>query len=372
MIIKKKIIFSIHGLCTGGAEKFLVSLVNKLDYTQFDCTIISYSKNNPLANELNKEVKLKIFSRNSKFDLMPLFKTREFIKTWKPDLFFCLGFFSFFLVHISDLFSSQKRSRIISYHTTIHRNRKDHLMMKLFSKFIRNTDKIVTVCNNQTDYTAQKYIINRRFFTAIYNGVDTNYWRMPKTVDETSLVRTRYGIPIDAKVIVKTAAFRPEKNHKAAVDAFNLLNKNGYNNLFLLFVGDGTLKGEVQDYTNTLNLSDKIIFVGNQIDVRPYYWASDIFTLTSNGVETFSIAALEALSCGLPCVLTDIGGANEMIQEGVNGYLTGTKFENISEQWKKTLSVSFIKEDISLNIKNKLSLELMVEKYKNLLNHSLN
>jgi glycosyltransferase involved in cell wall biosynthesis len=366
MIIKKKIIFSVHGLGTGGAEKFLVSLVNKLDDSQFDCTIISYSKNNPLANELNKEVKLKIFSRNSKFDLWPLLETRKYIKIYKPNLFFCLGFFSFFLIHISDLFNSRKTSRIISYHTTIHRNRKDHLLMKLFSKFIRNTDKIITVCNNQIDYTAEKYKIKLRFFTTIYNGVDTNYWRMPKTVDETTLVRTQYSIPKDAKVIIKTAAFRPEKNHKAAVDAFNIMNKNGLNNLFLLFVGDGVLKSEVQDYVNALNLSHKIIFVGNQIDVRPFYWASDIFTLTSKA-ETFSIAALEALSCGLPCVLTDIGGANEMIQEGVKGYLTSTNSDNIAKQWNKTLTTFFDKRNISLSMKNKFSLDLMIINYEKLL-----
>jgi glycosyltransferase involved in cell wall biosynthesis len=366
-IIKKKIIFSIHGLSTGGAEKFLVSLVNKLDYSQFDCMIISYSKNNPLACELNKEVKLKIFSRNSKFDLKPFLETREYIKVYEPDLFFCVGFFSFALIHISSIFNSPKIPRIISYHTTIHRNRKDHLMMKLFSKFIRNTDKIVTVCNNQIDYTTQEYKIKPSFFTAIYNGVDTNHWRLPKTVEEASLIRDQFKIPHDAKVIIKTAAFRPEKNHKAAVDAFSLLNKKGLSNVFLLFVGDGILKSEVQDYVDKLNLSDKIIFVGNQIDVRPFYWASDFFTLTSNGVETFSIAALEALSCGLPCVLTDIGGANEMIQEGVNGYLTSTNSENIAEQWNKTLTTFFDKGSISLGVKRKFNLDLMIKNYEELL-----
>lgn len=367
MIIKKKIIFSIHGLCTGGAEKFLVSLINNLDYSKFDCTVISYSKSNPLAIELNKEVELKIFSRNSIFDLRPLFETRKHFERSNPDLVFCIGFFSFFLIHISTLFSFRKLDRIISYHTTIHRNKKDHFMMKLYSKFIKKEDKIVTVCNNQIDYTVKHYNINRNFFTTVYNGVDTNYWRLPNSLDESSLIRNQFGIPHEAKVIIKVAGFRLEKNHKAAVDALNLLNEGGLKNVFLLFVGDGILKEEIRDYVNILNLSDKIIFVGNQIDVRPYYWASDIFTLTSYGVETFSIAALEALSCGLPCVLTEIGGANEMIEEGTNGYLTSTNIENIAEQWDKTLSSFFDKGTISLGVKNKFSLDLMLKSYEEIL-----
>ena len=368
MIKKRKIIFSTPSLCIGGAEKFLVSLVNKLDYSKFDCIIISYSKNTPLATKLNKEVELKIFPRNYKFDLKPLNKTRKFIKIWNPDLFFCLGFFSFFIIHISTLLSFNKKRRIISYHTTIHRNRKNHLLMKFYSILIRKTDKIISVCKNQINYTTNQYKIDSSYFSTIYNGVDTNYWRLPNSVDEPLLVRNQYGIPPDAKIIIKTAAFRPEKNHKAAVDAFNRLYENGRNNVFLLLVGDGDLKPAIEDYVTTLNLNKRIIFAGNQDNVQPFYWASDIFTLTSKGVETFSIAALEALNCGLPCVLTDIGGANEMIENGVNGYLSKTNFEDICEQWSNALLANFDKKNISLATKRKFSLDRMINQYEQLLN----
>ena len=368
MINKRKILFSTSSLCIGGAEKFLVSLVNKLDYSKFECIIISYSENNPLATKLNKEVELKVFPRNYKFDLKPLIITRQFIKTQNPDLLFCLGFFSFFLTHISTLLSFKKKRRIISYHTTIHRNKKDRLLMKFYSRLMRNTDKIISVCNNQINYTTKKYKINPSYFTTIYNGVDTNYWRLPNSVDESLLIRNQYGIPPDAKVIIQTAAFRPEKNHKAAIDAFNRLYENGMKDVFLLLVGDGDLKSTIEDYVTTLNLNKRIIFTGNQDNVQPFYWASDIFTLTSKGVETFSIAALEALNCGLPCVLTDIGGANEMIENGVNGYLSKTNFEDISEQWNNALLANFDKKNISLATKRKFSLDVMITNYEKLLN----
>jgi glycosyltransferase involved in cell wall biosynthesis len=369
MTNKKKIIFSIHGLSIGGAEKFLISLVNNLDHSIFDCTIISYSINNPMYIELSKEVKFLIFSRKFKFDIIPIFETRNYIKKSKPDLIFCIGFFSFFLMHISSLFNLQTINRIISYHTTIHRNLKDHLMMKFYSKFIKKTDKIVSVCNNQFEYTASRYNINRLLFTTIYNGVDTNYWRLPNNIEKRSFIRDQYKIPSDAKVFIKVACFRTEKNHKAAVDAFYILNKSGLQNCYLIFVGDGILKKIIQNYVHKLNLSNKVLFAGHQSDVRPYYWASNFFTLTSKKTETFSISALEALSCGLPCVLTDIGGANEIIDEGSNGYLSNINHENIAEQWNKILYDSFDKEAISLNIKNNFSLDLMVKKYKILLNN---
>jgi len=112
-------------------------------------------------------------------------------------------------------------------------------------------------------------------------------------------------------------------------------------------------------------LTEKVIFVGNQRDVRPFYWASDIFTLTSNAVETFSISALEALCCGLPCVLTNIGGANEMIDEGENGYLSNLKPKDICEKWEKALSQNFNKKTISINASEKFNIDLMIERYSN-------
>jgi glycosyltransferase involved in cell wall biosynthesis len=367
-MIKKKILFITHSLHTGGAEKFLISLVNKLDYSAFECSIISYSENNSLAIYLNKEVTLIAFPRKSKYDLRPIINTRQYSKIFKPDIYFCIGFFTFFLIHLSNLFCFKKIRRIISYHTTIHRDKKNHLLMFFYSMFLKKKDQIITVCKNQTDYTIKKYGIKRDFFTTIHNGVDANFWRPANTIEQTNAIRTKYGIPTYAKVIIQTAAFRPEKNHQAAIDAFNVLYKEGYCNLYLLFVGEGILKNKMEDYVTELNLNKKIIFVGNQENVLPFYWASNYFSLTSKEVETFSIAALEALNCGLPIVLTNIGGANEMIKNGVNGFLTKTNFEDIALHWKKVLRTDFNNKSISTNVKNKFSLDSMINKYSQLLN----
>jgi glycosyltransferase involved in cell wall biosynthesis len=62
-------------------------------------------------------------------------------------------------------------------------------------------------------------------------------------------------------------------------------------------------------------------FVGALDDVRPVLAALDVFVLPSIAVESFSNAALEAMSMGRPVILSDIGGAREMISEGVEGYV---------------------------------------------------
>ena len=181
------------------------------------------------------------------------------------------------------------------------------------------------------------------------------------------LIRSQFGVPEDAIVIIKTAVFRPEKNHRGSLEALRLLIQKGFDNVYLLFVGDGPLKNEIKLFSKVFNLSEKVIFAGHQIDVRPFYWASDIFTLTSNAVETFSISSLEALCCGLPCVLTNIGGANEMIDEQVNGYLSALNSKDICENWEKAILSKFNKKQISKNASEKFNLDLMIDRYSDFL-----
>jgi len=81
-------------------------------------------------------------------------------------------------------------------------------------------------------------------------------------------------------------------------------------------------------------------------------------------VETFSIAALEAMSCGLPAVITDIGGAREMIIEGENGYLSATDEGSLAKNWGKALNRNFDPQGIHALIAEKFDAKLMVKEYK--------
>jgi L-malate glycosyltransferase len=69
-----------------------------------------------------------------------------------------------------------------------------------------------------------------------------------------------------------------------------------------------------------LGLESRVIVVGFQADVRPFVAACDVMALVSHAVETFSLATLEAMALGRPVVMSRIGGAEEQVTEGHNGY----------------------------------------------------
>jgi glycosyltransferase involved in cell wall biosynthesis len=90
--------------------------------------------------------------------------------------------------------------------------------------------------------------------------------------------------------------------------------------LHLLIVGDGPERGSLEALAESLGINQSVSFEGNQIDVRPYLSAADIFVLPSVS-EGISNALLEAMSAGLTCLATPVGGNSEVLAHGICGLI---------------------------------------------------
>lgn len=362
-----KIIYITPALSVGGAEKFLILLANSLVNEKEKQIVISLKEVNTLQNEVDPKVDFITLPRKFKFDLKPIFRLRKLIKTEQPGIIFCINFYSYLVSRFAMLGLKTKARRIISYHSTIHVTRKEHLLHKLYALMLTKKDTIITVSTNQAKYTAERYKIPSSKFTTIHNGIDIHYWQPSADGSIRNDIRSKYNIDPEAKVIVMTAALRVEKNHIGAVKALHLLHNNYHKKAYLLMVGDGIMKDEILKLATELNLQDYVKITGMQKDVRPFYHASDLFTLCSTSVETFSIAALEAMASGLPCVLTNIGGANEMVKDGLNGFICDTSEADIAQKWNMALNNSFPREKIHDFTRNNFSAEKMLEEYRKIL-----
>ena len=363
----EKILYITPALSIGGAEKFLILLSNSLVNEKEKQILVSLQASNSLQGELDSKIHFLTLPRNHKFDPGPIFRLRKLIKEEQPATIFCINFYSYLVCRLAMIGLKTKSKRIISYHSTIHVTRKEHLLHKFYSRLLTRKDLVVTVSSNQAAYTARVYGIRKEKFLTIHNGINLEYWKPLHNEVPGCELRKKYGIDSRAKVIVMTAALRMEKNHTGAVKALKILHSQYGQKAYLLLVGDGIMRNEIQKLADELDLLDYVIFSGMQKEVRPFYWASDLFTLCSTSVETFSIAALEAMACGLPCVLTDIGGASEMIRPGINGYLSTTQESDIAEKWDKALNESFSREKINTFTRDNFSSEKMLAEYRKIL-----
>jgi glycosyltransferase involved in cell wall biosynthesis len=116
------------------------------------------------------------------------------------------------------------------------------------------------------------------------------------------------------------AALRPEKAHLDLLRAIATLRTKD-DSVKLMIIGDGPERAFIERNIGDLGLQNAVAVTGYRQDVRPFIESCDVMVLCSHAVETFSIAALEAMALGKPLILTRIGGAAEQVTPGVNGYL---------------------------------------------------
>lgn len=315
----------IDTLPVGGSELFLLDLINRLDLSLFNPVLISMgSLKDPVYHRIHDDIPKFIHSRRWRYDLSPIRTIRNRIVEYQIDTIFCINLFTYFFVHFALRGVDKKIKTIISLHVTTPRSIKEAILVFIYSRLLSKTDEVVTICENQKRFWSKYYRIPVHQMTTIYNGIDTAYWSLPPVQFNRSAMREELKIPADAIVILNVSMIRKEKRHDLMVRALlKVRNRVDTRPIVLVFVGGGTdqmlafVNKTVKDY----HLQDRVILAGLQEDVRPYYWVSDIFTLPTTHGETLSLATLQALSTGLPCVLSDIGGANEMIQNGQNGIL---------------------------------------------------
>jgi len=91
-------------------------------------------------------------------------------------------------------------------------------------------------------------------------------------------------------------------------------------NITGVVVGEGPLRGELEQLSRELGISDSVTFVGKQKNIEAWLNKAKLFVLTSRS-EGLSIAMTEAMVCGLPAVVTDVGDLGELVEDGVNGFL---------------------------------------------------
>lgn len=125
--------------------------------------------------------------------------------------------------------------------------------------------------------------------------------------------------PNDEKVITHVSNFREVKRVPDVISTFDQVLKNGVD-AKLLMVGDGPDRQKAENKCRDLGICDKVRFLGKQERVEEVLSISDLFLIPS-GSETFGLAALEAMSCGVPVVSFNIGGLPEVNIHGETGYM---------------------------------------------------
>jgi len=316
---KKRLAVIIDNLSYGGAQVQTIELLNRLCKSGFEILVLSLGNETDIMGRLDKDIEAAALNKKMYMDPFALYRIVKYLRCFKPDGLLMVNTYSMMYGCLSVMFSDEKPKMTVVMHTTVIRSLKEKLQnFLIYKRLINKMRRIVFVCDNQRQHWINKYGINYSISRVIYNGIDTKRYSGYKI--EREKIRTLLGFMSDDIVIGINACLRPEKKHEDLIDAASLLISNGYK-IKVLMVGDGQRRRFLENHIHLKKLLDKVIITGFVDEVRPYIACMDIMVLCSTAVESFSMAVLEGMAMAKPVVISDTGGASELVEHMNNGVI---------------------------------------------------
>jgi N-acetyl-alpha-D-glucosaminyl L-malate synthase BshA len=177
---------------------------------------------------------------------------------------------------------------------------------------IEKSDGVTTVSRFLKEKTLTNYSIEADI-RVIPNFVDTNLFKPESHGDFRKTIA-----PNGEKILVHTSNFRPVKRVPDTIRIFEKVQKEIPAKLIL--VGDGPDRSECERLSRQLDLCDTVKFLGKQEGLVEILSSSDLFLIPSQS-ESFGLAALEAMACGLPVVSSSVGGLPELVKHNETGFI---------------------------------------------------
>lgn len=178
---------------------------------------------------------------------------------------------------------------------------------------IEQSDGVTSISNYLRERTIQEFDIKRPI-QVIWNFVNCDIYQR----DVDSLRRRREFVGEGERLLVHLSNFRPVKRILDVIEIFDRVQKEIPSRLLL--VGDGPDRSAAEWLAGKKKIRDRVIFLGKQDRVNEKLAMADVLLMPSE-LESFGLAALEAMACEVVPVATGVGGVPEVIDDGVTGFL---------------------------------------------------
>lgn len=183
---------------------------------------------------------------------------------------------------------------------------------KIGAKF---TDTLITI--NMEDYNAaQKFKLRNKGRVEHVPGVGIDLDKIEVICAERNKLLEKLGVPEESKLLLSVGELNENKNHRIVIEALPYLDEN----VHYIICGQGHLKEELATLAKSLKVDSRVHLLGFQNNIIEIMKSCDIFVFPSKR-EGLSVALMEAMACGMPCVVSKIRGNSELIDEGKGGSL---------------------------------------------------
>ncbi len=335
---KTKILFLIHDLGHGGAEKVLVNLVNNMNADKFDITVMALFGGGVNEQFLKSHVKYKTVFKKSfpgNIHVMKLFSPKALHKLFIKEKYD---------IEVSYLEGPSARiisgcpykdvkkacwihTQQMSRETSLKSFRNYREAIKCYNSF----NKIACVSQNVIDAFLKTFPVEIPVKT-IFNTNESD--KIKKLSEEAVEDKDFFGDDIK---IIGVGSLLKNKGFHRVIPTIRRLRKEGLNVRYFV-LGEGALKSELEELAIKEGVGDYVTFLGYQTNPYKYVAKSDLFVCSSYA-EGFSTAATEALIVSTPVCTTNVSGMKEMLGENNEwGIVTENTDEALYEGIKSLVS----------------------------------
>jgi N-acetyl-alpha-D-glucosaminyl L-malate synthase BshA len=214
--------------------------------------------------------------------------------------------------------ASSSAQRKLPYVTTLHGTDitlvgadRSYLPITRFS--IERSDGVTAISKYLRDRTVLEFDVKNPI-EVIPNFVNCDVYRR----DPQALERRGQFADKNERLLVHLSNFRPVKRIPDVIEIFDRVQKKVPARLMM--IGDGPERSTAERLAARKKISDRVIFMGKQDNIHEKLGMADLMLLPSE-LESFGLAALEAMACEVPAIATGVGGVPEVIEHGRSGFL---------------------------------------------------
>ena len=305
-----RVMIVVHGLETGGAEMMVLHLARELSRAGHPVRVVSLHGDDTDVAGLMRRAGVDVVALNKAGgpDPRTVLRLRAQMRDFSPAVVHThLPVLEYVLPAVR-LYG--RRVKVIHTVHNIAREETRHRVLREVNRRAFSHGVVPVALNEEVRSSiCREYALPPSAVPVVGNGIDLDAFRGPQ----------RRGPRGAGARLLCVARLAPAKNHTLLLRTVARLRESG-RDVSLTLVGDGPLRGALEERARELGISERVRFAGRRTDTAAFYRDCDLFVLLSD-YEGMPMSIIEAMASGLPVVATRAGGVAELVDDGVNGAL---------------------------------------------------
>jgi glycosyltransferase involved in cell wall biosynthesis len=302
----------LHSYRPGGMENMIAQMAWLLPRPEFSVAICALTVADDFKSRLPQDTPVMELHKKHGFDLSCAGRLRRLVREMRPDVVHSHNWNA--LIYSILALGGGATPLLHGEHALLYGWERSPWRLCLRKTMYARCDIVHTVSEGQVREMSVLGLCGRTDLRVIRNGVDTVKFNLLNKVG----CRAKLGIKNEGLCIGMVARCVPEKRHALLLEAFEKIGA-AFPGVNLVLAGaGGTCEQEARALAASHPFAGRVFWLGHRDDMATVYNALDLLILTSTS-EGMSNVSLEAMSCGVPVLMHDRCGSEELIREGVNG-----------------------------------------------------